>query len=95
MDIPQFDSPIDLFNYLIENGPDVDSLVLDGCRDDAHAGQVADGIMSYFLNVYDQFPEDIQEHLFAVVRKNVRLVSGNESDLELADFVGAPWDCFA
>ncbi len=91
MPIPQFGSDLELFDYVVEHGPKLPPEVIKNYR----AGEIADGLIWYLNDIGDPERKDELDALVAVIRQNIKLVSGDESDIELADMVGAPWDCFA
>lgn len=91
MTVVKFDSADELFEYVVSHGPAVDPEEIEYLRGD----EVADGIRGYFLEVMEIAPGEPSIELLEVVRENIRLVAGDEADFELADMVGAPWDCFA
>ena len=91
MSIPKFESGFDLADYVTSHGPKVDEAFLKFI----YGSEAADEIYDYLVEAIRVAPNEPLDELFAVVRENIRLVDGDESCLELADFVGAPEDCFA
>lgn len=81
----------ELFEYVVSIG----SLISEEQLDSLRGGQVSDGLLSYLFDIFDDCSPEEMNKLKSVIRENIKLVSGDEADLELADMVGAPWDCFA
>lgn len=86
-----FSNGDELFDFLVANGPSVDEHHIEHLR----GAENADAIYDYLVEAMGVAPEGSIDDLFETVRDNIRLVGGDEYSFELADFVGAPWDCFA
>ena len=90
MTVPKFTSGEDLFEYVVSQGPALAPDVIEYLRGD----EPADGIYDYFIKARRAAPDVPLDEMKAVVRANIKLVSGDEAAFQLADFVAAPWDCF-
>ena len=91
MGIPEFNNADEMFDYVVEHGPAISSERLEWLRE----LQTADALTIHLNESFSRCSAEEFNKLKAVVRQNIKLVSGDESDIELADMVGAPWDCFA
>lgn len=93
MSSPRITTSRELFDYVIANGPPM----VQSLRDSKVFGrrEVADDLWVYFLDMLKKYSYKELEPVMKVVRDNIILVAGDEADFELADIVGAPWDCFA
>ena len=91
MATPKFASGDDLFEYIVANGPVQDPEFVDSLRGDEVAGRIFD----YLLHALNTIPDRPLVDLKTVIRENIALVAGDEEDLNLADFIEAPWDCFS
>lgn len=91
MEAKHFSTGAELYEYVVAHGPEVDPDFVEFLR----GAEPADAIYDYLVECLQVTGGEVPDELFAIVRENIRLVGTDEYSIELADFVGAPWDCFA